>query len=161
LRALAAANLADVARLDGRPEEALDLGRRAIAELDGLGDPNHRRRVLATVGLALADAGRADEAEDVLAELWPPPAADPAPDGPAAVVAGAVALARGDGKRAAEHFARAAAAYQGDHDPRYVVTALVGLAASTPDRDARKRLDEFCAGSGIVLVPHERARLGR
>jgi predicted ATPase/DNA-binding XRE family transcriptional regulator len=161
LRALATANLADVERLDGRPEEAVALGRNAIAELDGLGDPNHRRRMLATVGLALVDAGRVDEADDVLAELWPPPATGPAPDGPAAVVAGAVALARGDGERAAEHFARAAAAYQGDHDPRDVVTALVGLAVSSPDPAARRRLDDFCAAGGIVLVPHERARLGR
>ena len=71
LRALAVANLAEVARLDGHPEEAERLGRRAIAQLEGLGDPNHRRRVLATIGLALADAGRLDEAGEVLLLLRP------------------------------------------------------------------------------------------
>jgi tetratricopeptide (TPR) repeat protein len=165
LRALAVANLADVARLDGHPEEAVLLGRRAIAELDGLGDPNHRRRVLATVGLALAETGRVEEAAGVLDELRPPSDADVPPDGPAALVAGAVALRRGEAKRAAESFARAAEAYAGGHDPRDVVAALVGLVISTPDRDVRqdalRRLEEFCDSKGIVLLPRERALLGR
>jgi hypothetical protein len=165
LRALAVANLADVARLDGRPDEAVLLGRRAIAELEKLGDPNHRRRVLATVGLALAEVGRIDEAAEVLAELRPPSDAEIPPDGPAAMVEAAVALRYGEAKRAAACFARAAEAYQGGHDPRDVVAALIGLVISTPDpdvrRDALRRLDEFCAAGGIVLLPRERALLGR
>ena len=165
LRALAVANLADVARLDGRPDEAVLLGRRAIAELEKLGDPNHRRRVLATVGLALAEVGRIDEAAEVLAELRPPSDAEIPPDGPAAMVEAAVALRYGEAKRAAACFARAAEAYQGGHDPRDVVAALIGLVISTPEpdvrRDALRRLDEFCAAGGIVLLPRERALLGR
>lgn len=69
LRALARANLAEVARLDGRYAEAVNAGRRVLAILGELGDPGHRRRVLGTVGLALAQAGRSDEATAVLAEL--------------------------------------------------------------------------------------------
>ncbi|MEU5938998.1 helix-turn-helix domain-containing protein [Micromonospora sp. NPDC047548] len=69
LRLLARANLAEVARLQGRYAEAVEQGRRVAAALADLGDPGHRRRVLGTVGLALAREGRADEAADVLAEL--------------------------------------------------------------------------------------------
>ncbi|MFD1321182.1 ATP-binding protein [Micromonospora sonneratiae] len=69
LRVLARANLAEVARLDGRYADAVDLGRRVIATLTDLGDPGHRRRVLGTVGLALAQDGRLDEAGAVLDEL--------------------------------------------------------------------------------------------
>ncbi|MEH0845108.1 helix-turn-helix domain-containing protein [Micromonospora sp. CPCC 205711] len=69
LRLLARANLAEVARLAGRYAEAVEQGRRVAGALAELGDPGHRRRVLGTVGLALARAGRADEAAEVLAEL--------------------------------------------------------------------------------------------
>jgi predicted ATPase/transcriptional regulator with XRE-family HTH domain len=162
LRALAAANLAEVARLDGRPDEAVRLGRRAIVELEELGDPNHRRRVLATIGLALTDLGRLDEAEEVLRELR---LAGAPVDGPAAVIEAAIALRRGEEERAAGWFARAADAYEGGHDPRDVVEALVGLVVSTGDRDGRQaaadRLDDFCRLGAIVLLPRERALLGR
>ena len=69
LRALARANLAEVARLDRRYDDAVTLGRRAIVALEQLGDPGHRSRVLGTVGMALAQSGRADEAVEVLAQL--------------------------------------------------------------------------------------------
>ncbi|MGK5679953.1 ATP-binding protein [Actinoplanes sp. URMC 104] len=162
LRALALANLAEVARLDGQPEEAVRLGRAAMTELAELGDPGHRRRLLATIGLALTEAGRVDEAVVVRDQLRPGDN-DP-PDGPAAVVEGAVALHRGEPKRAAEAFARAAEAYEGDHDPRDVVEALVGLIVSTPDPDEReaavRRLDDMCRSDGLTLLPRERERLG-
>jgi hypothetical protein len=155
------ANLAEVARLDGRPDEAERLGRRAITELEGLGDPNHRRRVLATIGLALADAGRLDEAGEVLLMLRPAADREMANDGPGAVVEAAIAFRQGDEKRAADAFARAADAYEGGHDPRDVVEALVGLVASTSDPDdrrlARLRLEDLCRASGITLLPRERS----
>lgn len=179
LQALARANLAEVARLDREFGEAEMLGRQAVAELEALGDPIHRRRVIGRIGLALAEWGRVDEAEAMLAELNP--ASDgplPLPsdgplssdglgngvlDGPAAMVEAAIATATGDQKRAAECYARAADAYAGEVDPRDVVEALVGLAATTPDPDSREaalsRLDEICTAGGIVLLPHERARL--
>ena len=164
LRALAVANLAEVARLDGRPGEAIRLGRRAIDELEGLGDPNHRRRVLATVGLALADADRLAEAAEVFAELRPPADLGVPPDGPAAIVEGAIALRRGEDKRAADCFARAAEAYEGGPDPRDVVTALVGLIASTADVERRRiavqRLARLCRSGEITLLPRERTLLG-
>ncbi|MFF5172415.1 ATP-binding protein [Micromonospora sp. NPDC000089] len=69
LRVLARANLAEVSRLQGRYAEAVEQGGRVAAALAELGDPGHRRRVLGTVGLALARAGRADEAAEVLADL--------------------------------------------------------------------------------------------
>ena len=164
LRALALANLAEVARLDGRADEAVRLGRRAIAELEGVGDPNHRRRVLATIGLALVEAGRVDEAAGTYAELRPPPDAGAPADGPAAVVEGAIALRRGEEKRAAECFTRAADAYEGAYDPRDVVTALVGLISCVPDPDRRRavaqRLGRLCRSGGITLLPRERTILG-
>jgi predicted ATPase/transcriptional regulator with XRE-family HTH domain len=164
LRAVAAANLAEVARLDGQPDEAVQVGRTAIAQLVGVGDPNHRRRVLASVGLALADLRRLDEADDVLLELRTPADARTVPDGPASVVEAAIALRRGDRALAAERFARAADAYEGGHDPRDVVEALVGLIASTPDRAARRdairRLRSMCRSNRITLLPRDRAELG-
>ena len=165
LHAVTVANLAEVARLDGHPDEAERLGRRAIADLEALGDPGHRRRVLATVGLALADAGRLEAADEVLRELRRPEDAEIPPDGPAAIVEAAIAFRRGEDKRAADGYARAAEAYAGGHDPRDVVEALIGLVASTPDRDqreaARRRLAELCRATGIRLVRRERALLGR
>jgi tetratricopeptide (TPR) repeat protein len=162
LRAVALANLAEVARLDGHPEEAERLGRGAMPELERIGDPNHRRRLLATLGLALAEAGRVDDAIEVLERLRP--AAELPPDGPAAVVEAAVALRQGERKHAAECFARAAEAYEGAHDPRDGVETLVGLIVSTPDLDDRRaavrRLAELCRSGGITLLPRERERLG-
>jgi tetratricopeptide (TPR) repeat protein len=167
LRAVAVANLAEVARLDGRLDEAERLARRGVAELEGLGagDPSHRRRVLATLGLTLADSGRLDQAAAVLAELRGSGSDDAALDGPGGVVAGAIAQRRGEQKLAAEKFAAAADAYEGRHDPRDVVGALIGLIVTTPDPQARRaaeqRLDQLCRSSGITLLRRERAALGR
>ncbi len=164
LRALAVANQAEVARLDGHPDDAIRLGRRALTELEGVGDPNHRRRVLATIGLALAETRRLSEAEQVYGQLRPAVASAFSYDGPQAVVEGAIAAGRGEGKRAAECFARAADAYEGTTDPRDLVTALVGLIISTPEADRRgeavRRLGRFCTESGLTLLPRERDLLG-
>ncbi|WP_326564620.1 ATP-binding protein [Micromonospora peucetia] len=176
LRLLARANLAEVTRLDGRYAEAVDQGRRAVAALADLGDPGHRRRVLGTVGLALARAGRSAEAAEVLAELRPPsgspvpglgevwspgrsqgatsPGARPE-DGICALVEGHLALRRGDRELATEWFAAAAEADVGGQDRRDVVEALVGWAASSGDRAVLDRLDRACRQSGVRLLPHE------
>lgn len=157
LRALAGANLAEVARLGGRYDEAVARGRRAVAALRELGDPGHRRRVLGTVGLALAQAGRADEAAGVLAELRLPGVPD---DGESAAIEANLALCRGDREVAAEWFTVSAHAYTGKHDLRDVAEALVGVAASTDDPEARARalrwLDAVCREGGITLVARER-----
>ncbi|MFF5295059.1 ATP-binding protein [Paractinoplanes globisporus] len=161
LRALAMANLAEVARLDGKADEAERLGRGVMPELERVGDPNHRRRLRATIGLALAELGRVDEALEVL-ELLRLPEELP-PDGPAAVVEAAIALRQGEQKHAAECFARAAEAYDGAHDKRDVVEALVGFIVSTPDQQeraaARRRLRDLCEAGGITLLPREQERL--
>ncbi|MEU8612269.1 XRE family transcriptional regulator, partial [Actinoplanes sp. NPDC048791] len=139
------------------------LGRDALAELEDVGDPVHLGRVLAKVGLALAESGRVTEALDVLAELRGPEPQAPA-DGPAAIVEAAIALRRGEEKRAAESFAAAAEAYAGGHDPRDTVEALVGVVRSTPDAERRQeavaRLAELCRTGGITLLPRERELLG-
>jgi predicted ATPase/transcriptional regulator with XRE-family HTH domain len=163
LRAVAVANLAEVERLDGRFAEAARLGRDAIAELEEVGDPGHRRRVLATVGMALAEGGRPAEAAAVLAELRTPDAHVPA-DGPAAIVEAVIALRQGEQKRAAELFTAAVAAYSGGHDPRDTVEALVGVVRSSPDARRREeavdQLAELCRTGGITLLPRERELLG-
>jgi tetratricopeptide (TPR) repeat protein len=69
LRAVARAGLADVARLDGRYDDAVTIGRTALALLEEVGEAGRRRRVLGTIGLALAQAGRLVDASAVLAEL--------------------------------------------------------------------------------------------
>ncbi|MFG3706763.1 ATP-binding protein [Micromonospora sp. NPDC047670] len=174
LRVLARANLAEVSRLEGRYADAVDQGRRVLAALADLGDPGHRRRVLGTVGLALARSGRPAEAAEVLAELRPAPpspgpgeggrpggarwlpARGPRPeDGICALIEGNLALHRGDRDLAAEWFAAAAEASAEGQDRRDVVEALVGLAASTADPVALDRLDRACRRSGIRLLPHE------
>ncbi len=157
LRALAHANLAEVARLDGRYADAVATGRRAIVQLEELGDPGHKRRVLNTIGLALAQARRVPEAEAVLAELGD--------DGMAAMIEGYLAWAAGDAGTATERFAAAADALAGQYDLRDVVEALVGVAASTDDPTRRQQvLDELnalCARTHISLLPVEKAALGR
>ncbi|PWR09463.1 XRE family transcriptional regulator [Micromonospora acroterricola] len=178
LRVLAWANRAEVARLEGRYADAVDQGRRAAAALSELGDPGHRRRVLGTVGLALAQDGRAPEAAEVLTELRAegaevsvtarpgeesavPERPDPedavlsrgGPEaGICALIEGNLALHRGDRELAAEWFAAAADAGE---DRRDVVEALVGLAASTADPAVLDRLDRVCEESGIRLLPQE------
>ncbi|MEV4640840.1 helix-turn-helix domain-containing protein [Actinoplanes sp. NPDC049548] len=163
LRAVAVANLAEVERLDGHFAEAARLGRHAIAELEDVGDPGHRRRVLTTVGLALAEGGWERETEAVLAELRPSDAQVPV-DGPVALVEGALALLRGDERRAVESYTVALAAYEGDYDPRHTVEALVGLIRSTsgPDQRAKvvHRLSEMCRTGGITLLPRDRKLIG-
>ncbi|WP_433314688.1 ATP-binding protein [Micromonospora sp. CA-269861] len=174
LRVLGWAHRAEVARLEGWYADAIDRGRRAIAALSELGDPGRRRRVLGTVGLALAQDGRVAEATEVLSELraggvealparptvprqrqsddaaltWSGPEA-----GLCALIEGNLALHRGDRELAAEWFA--AAADHAGQDRRDVVEALVGLAASTADPAVLDRLDRVCAESGIRLLPHE------
>jgi hypothetical protein len=116
--------------------------------------------MLGTVGLALAEAGRVEEAEAVLTELT---LLTGVSEGPAAAVEAAIAKASGDQKRAAEAYARAADAYEGSQDPRDVVEALIGLAVTTPDPDRRAatltRIEAICEAGGITLLAHEKKLL--
>ncbi|WP_428962758.1 ATP-binding protein [Micromonospora fluostatini] len=174
LRLLTRANLAEVARLEGRYADAVEQGRQVAAALADLGDPGYHRRVLGTVGLALAQDGRAAEATDVLRELRtragpsgspsagradPVGSTGPPEDGVGALVEGTIALLRGDRDLAAEWFAVAADAGGDGQDRRDVVEALVGLAASTTDVGVLDRLDQVCQESGIRLLPHEEGLL--
>ena len=177
LRALARANLAEVARLEGRYAEAVEQARRAMSALADLGDPSHHRRILGTVGLALAEQGHLDEAGAVLDELRA--RSKPGDGGPGelgthdtdqrdagvcALIEAILALRRGDREWAAEWFAAAAQAYAGDRDLRDVAEALVGLVASTDDPQARAaarvRLDQVVREGGITLLPRERKLIG-
>jgi predicted ATPase/transcriptional regulator with XRE-family HTH domain len=157
LRALAHANLAEVARLDGRYGDAVAIGERATVLLEELGDPGHRRRVLGIIGLARAQAGQLVPARIALADLRD--------TGIAALVEAYIALAEGDRATATGRFAAAAEALRGRHDVRDVVEALVGLASSTDDPERRERvladLDGLCTRSGVSLLARERVLLGR
>ncbi|GIG89159.1 ATP-binding protein [Plantactinospora endophytica] len=179
LRVLARANLAEVARLEGRYADAVRHGRRVESALAELGDPGHRRRALGTVGLALAEDGRIDEATAVLAELRSRKAGDgagpaelesglprtdeitPRDDGICALIEASLAVQRGDREWAAEWYAAAVQACARSRDLRDVAEALVGLVASTDDPTARAaartRLDQVCREGGITLLPRERA----
>jgi predicted ATPase/transcriptional regulator with XRE-family HTH domain len=178
LRATARADLAEVARLEGRCEEAEAIGRPALALLEELGGAGRRRRLLGTLGLALAQAGRVDEATAVLVELRADADADAAPvavsaggwgddgrgavDGPCAAIEAHLALLRGDREHAVERFAAAARAYAPDE--REVAEALVGAAAATDDPVERASfldwLGAVCAAGAIALLPAERGLLG-
>ncbi|AVT30955.1 XRE family transcriptional regulator [Plantactinospora sp. BC1] len=180
LRVLARANLAEAARLEGRYADAVRHGRQVVAAPADLGDPGHRRRALGTVGLALAQDGRIDEATAVLAELRArksvdgagpaelesgrSPRADEVPprdDGICALIEASLAMWRGDREWAAEWYAAAVRACEGSRDLRDVAEALVGLVASTDEPAARaaavRRLDQVCREGAIVLLPRERA----
>ncbi|MEE6258549.1 ATP-binding protein [Plantactinospora sonchi] len=180
LRVLARANLAEVARLEGRYADAVRQGRRAVRALAELGDPGHRRRVLGTVGLALAQDGRIDEAGAVLAELRAQKTSDAPPgtpeaagrpaeestapdEGICALIEAILATQRGDREWAAEWFAAAAQSSAGARDLRDVAEALVGVVVTTDDpaarASARKLLDRVCLDGGITLLPRERAML--
>nr|MDT0662759.1 helix-turn-helix domain-containing protein [Micromonospora sp. DSM 115978] len=172
LRVLARANLAEVARLDGRYPDAVNQGRRVLAALAGLGDPGHRRRMLGTIGLALAQDGRLDAAVAVLAELRTgggdgveprDEGVAPREDGICALIEATLALRRGDREWAAEWFGAAAQAYEGCRDLRDVVESLVGLVASSDDPEARDdaldRLEQVCEEGAITLLPLERAMI--
>jgi predicted ATPase/DNA-binding XRE family transcriptional regulator len=156
LRALAHANLAEVARLDGRYGDAIAIGRRAIALLEELGDPGQRRRVLGTVGLACAQSGRADEAKVILADLRDDPMSS--------MIEAYLALDAGDRASATERFTVAAEALAGQYDVRDVVEALVGVVASTDDPQRRTRvlsdLEAICQRSAVSLLARERSLLG-
>nr|WP_205862266.1 helix-turn-helix domain-containing protein [Planosporangium thailandense] len=160
LCAIALVDLAEVARLEGRYEPAVEFGRRALALLTDVGDPGHRVRALATVGLALAESGAWAEAEAVrstLAEIGAPA------EGTQAMIGGYLARARGERAYAAKLFEAAAAALFGRHDARDVVEALVGVAASTDgpaDRaSALAQLRAMCRRTGQVLLPRDLALL--
>ncbi|GAB7041376.1 hypothetical protein JCM9533A_52260 [Catenuloplanes niger JCM 9533] len=172
LRALAMANLAEVSRLGGRYTEAQSLGRRAIEVLERHGDPGHRRRLLGTIGIAAAQAGDAETAGRILAELREPAGVPDDPDarrpavteGQIAMIEAYLAAGRGERELAAEWFTAAADSHSGGHDLRDVAEALVGLAASTDDGQQRTsvlaRLAEVCKLGGITLLPTERERSG-
>ncbi len=163
--------LAEVIRLEGRYADAAEQGRRVAAALAELGDPGHRRRVLGTVGLALAQAGRGAEALEVVAELRSgtpgsrvpgqrrPPraegfsAAGRPEDAVCALIEGNLALYQGDRELAAEWFAAAVEAGADGQDRRDLVEALVGLAASTADVTVLGRLDEVRRAGGVSLLP--------
>ncbi|MEV6816777.1 helix-turn-helix domain-containing protein, partial [Micromonospora sp. NPDC051296] len=148
LRVLARGTVAEVFRLEGRYADAADEARRVLAALADLGAPRHRRRVLGTLGLALAQDGRVAEAAEVLVELRPL-------DGTGALIEGHLARHRGDREVAAEWFAAVAEMDGEDRDRRTVVEALVGLAASTSDPAVLNRLDLACRDAGIRLLPQE------
>ncbi|SCL23003.1 Predicted ATPase [Micromonospora nigra] len=150
LRLLARAGVAEVFRLEGRYADAVDEGRRVLAGLNSLGEQGHRVR--GTVGLALAQDGRAAEAAEVLAEL-------PRQDAAVALIEGTLALHRGDREQAAEWFAAAADAGATVRDRRDAVEALVGLAASTADPAVLDRLDLVCQRDGVRLLSHEEGLL--
>ncbi|MDP9814994.1 putative ATPase/DNA-binding XRE family transcriptional regulator/putative transcriptional regulator [Spirilliplanes yamanashiensis] len=158
LRAVALANLADVARLDGSLAEAETMARRAVSTLDDLGAPAHRRRALATAGLALAEAGRVVEATEVLADLRRTSAEL---DGPAAMVEGAVAEVRGQRERARRSYGTAARWFEHGSDPRDTAEALACLAGVTAGEVRQVVLEclgKVCRANGIVLLPRQRTR---
>ncbi|MBO0867802.1 MAG: helix-turn-helix domain-containing protein [Micromonosporaceae bacterium] len=173
-RALAHANLAEVARLEQRYGEAISTGQRAVVLLEALGDHEHRRRVLRIIGLAQVQARRIADAQATLRQLAGGPAKArggtrrsgrsarvPAGDGDEALVEAHLMLVAGDRTAAAERFASAAEAFAGRVGARDPVEALVGLAAAAGDSKQRARvraeIDALCARTGISLLDGERA----
>ncbi|WFE25719.1 helix-turn-helix domain-containing protein [Solwaraspora sp. WMMD791] len=179
LRLLARANLAEVARLEGRYARAVDLARRVLAALTAVGDPSHRRRVLGTLALALAQDGRLAEAAAALTQLrsysmpvdeldrGPVRPVDPAGAGDdprCALIEATIAAARGDRELAVEWYAVAARSRCAGSQPRDAIEAMVALAAGTETAAARQaaldRLTAAAKESGITLLPRERQEIG-
>jgi predicted ATPase/DNA-binding XRE family transcriptional regulator len=159
LASLALANLAEVERLDRRFDDAIRIGQRAVGVIEQQGDPRHRRSVLGTVAMALAESGRAPDARDLLASLR---AADSggSGDGTFAMIEGYLALGAGNRAGAARWFASARQSLIGHPDVRDVVEALVGLASTaTEPAEALAELDAVCNSSAVTLLPRDRALL--
>ncbi len=165
LRMLAAVGLAEVARLQGRNEEAVAAGRRVLARLADSGDPGLRRRALATVGQALAMLGRVEESGKVLAALRSADgtAGNAVGEAFCAVIEARLAMVQGDPVSAGEWFAAAAEAFRRGDEPRYAVESLVGLVACTAEPDRRARLlaelEQTRHDGGFALLPYERELL--
>lgn len=160
LQALTQANLAEVARLDRRFDDAVDLARRAAAASAEVGDPTHHVRALGTLGQALAESGRAQEAADVLVEL----AELPGSAGMSAMIGGYLALGRDDRPAAAAAFETAANLLAGRDDIRDVLEALTGFAATAGPAERGRAIEELrriCARGGLALLPRERDLLGQ
>lgn len=169
LRLMARADLAEVTRLEGRYVDAAEQGRRVAGALVELGDPGRRRQVLATIGLALALDGRAEEALEVVAELRPsrpvpgqrrPPGVetlDPEgggarpEDAVCALIEGHLALNRGDRELAAEWFTAAAEHATGGGE-RQDRTTAAELAGGGERRDLVEALVGLAASTAEVGV---------
>jgi tetratricopeptide (TPR) repeat protein len=163
LRVPVAAQLAEVARLERRYDEAVRIGHRVLARLGELGDPRYRQAVLGTVGRSLVGLGRLPEAEQVLARLRAPePPGRPPAGGVGAAIEAELALARGDRPAAVRWWMSAVDAFRLGEDPRELVEALVGLAGCL-DRpgSALAELDRVCRSAGVVLLAPERAVVKR
>jgi predicted ATPase/DNA-binding XRE family transcriptional regulator len=160
-RALVDAEIAEVARLDGRHDEAIELGRRTLAAIVELGDPGHRVRVLGTIGRAMAESGQFKDLDGVLDELST--AGHSAP-GLQALITGYVALGNSDREGAAAAFVEAGHELAGRDDARDVLEALVGAAASSAGAardDLLGQVDGLCERTGMRLLPRDRALLDR
>lgn len=156
--ALTQANLAEVARLDGRFDEAVEVARRAAAAITEVGDPTHRVRVLGTLGQAYAETRRPAEAAAVLAEL----AEVPGSAGIAAMIEGYLAMDRGEHAAAATAFESAANLLAGRDDIRDVLEALAGLAATADPPHRARALEDLSrvrARGRLALLPREHALL--
>lgn len=176
LRLLAAIGLAELARLNGRYEQAVATAGRALPGLADMGEPRARQRLLGTLGQALATLGRCQEAEAVLAELrgdgaaesvvaTAPPSAGSVSlaTGMAAAIEARLALARRDRVVATEWFAAAAAALSGGAERRDRIEATVELAACLTGRQRQRvlqELGELCRSGGFVLLQREQRLLG-
>jgi predicted ATPase len=160
LRALAQANLAEVARLDGRRDDAVELARSVLPRVAELGDPGHLVRALGTLGRTFAEAGRFQDASRVLDELSPH---SPGAPGAREMITGYLGLTTGDRVGALAAFTEAADQLAGRDDARDVLEALVGVAASADDpqrrRDALAEIAGLCERGGLSLLPRDHALL--
>jgi predicted ATPase/transcriptional regulator with XRE-family HTH domain len=158
--------LAEVARLEGRYEDAVEIGRRVLARSAELGEPGHRLRVLGTVGQALAASGQVAGARQILVTLRSAAGAAPsaATDAVCALIEARLALRDGDREGAAEWFALAAESLRGSPGDRAVVEALVGVVSCTARpcqrRSAVDELEQVLRKGGPALLPAERRLLG-
>jgi hypothetical protein len=147
LVSLATAQLAEVARLDRRHADAVDLARRAVPRLSRYGDPIDRARARTTLAAALAESNRLAEAGLVIAEIDTP--------GLHELATAYLDRAAGDRAGAARLFDVAAEALAGRYDVRDVVDALVGaISCDTENPRYRARLTGVLA-SGVVVLPRD------
>jgi tetratricopeptide (TPR) repeat protein len=168
LRALARANLAEVLRLDGRFEEAIQVGLQAAEMLAEVGNPGQRRRLLGTIGLAYVLNGQLEAAEKTLGELRGmlpgflngTGETEVDDDWDCSMIEATLARRRGQRTLAAAWYQAAARRMDGLTDQRDRAEALVGLIGTSDDPEpARAELDELCFSAGITLTALERKQL--
>ena len=158
--AMASVNLSDSLHLVGRSQEALEVARKGLAELDGL--PTLRLWLLLLIAVESFDTGAWEDADAALAEVAIRPPAGGSWELDVSLRHAELTLARDEREAARRHLARAAELAVDSREPQYLGplgSLQVELAAREGDLEAARAatdeaLDriEFCSDDALRMA---------